>query len=353
MRSRSTRVVIAALAVIGSTLVAAPAAQGWIDPDLSVTSVTLGRASVAVSGMNMVAVPVTLKASYAASVPPGNKKVLGVVLNRSGGVGPIDFLVAGELVRTAGTAQNGTWTGSLKVPSTANGTFKVSGVVEGDSYDGDNDGSKPSPTPFAGPSIAIRGVHIPKIGVSVVPRVVPFGAPYQIRAAIYDSTTGKAYGTRILLQVVRSNLCAEYDAGSKYTNTAGLLVTNFEGSGGDVNHCVRVRGPYVDQLAFHFYPLRPGIVSAAPAKTSAPVGEIVPVNGSVKGGYFPTPRPVALQRLDGSVWHVVSTATVRQSGRITLTAQPARAGNITYRVSLPAFAYYQAGVSKTFVIRGI
>ncbi|MDX6279199.1 MAG: hypothetical protein QOH03_270, partial [Kribbellaceae bacterium] len=231
MRIRSTRLMIAALAVIGSTMAAMPAAQAMPpDPDLSVTSVALGRASVAVSGMNMVPVPVTLKARYAPGGLPGDHRVLAVVLERSGGVGPINLIVAGNLVRTVGTAQDGTWTGNLNVPSTANGTFKVSGVVEGDSYTGD-DGSKPGPTPFAGPSIAIRGVHIPKIGVSVVPRVVPFNAAYQVRAAIYDSATVKAYGTRILLQVVRSNLCAEYDAGSKYTNTAGLLVTNFAGLG--------------------------------------------------------------------------------------------------------------------------
>lgn len=352
MRIRSIQVVIAALAVIASTMVAIPAAQAMPpDPDLSVTSVTLARTSVAVSGMNLYPVAVTLKASYPPSSPPDGHKVLSVVLQRSGGVGPINLIVAGDLVRTAGTAQSGTWTGSLKVPSTANGTFKVSGVVEFDSYTGD-DGSKPGPTPFAGPSIAILGVHIPKIGVSVVPRIVPFNAAYQVRAAIYDSATGKAYGTRILLQVVRNNLCAEYDAGSKYTNTAGLLVTNFEGLGGDVNHCVRVRGKYVDQLAFHFYPLRPGIVTAAPAKPSAPVGEVVLVNGSVKGGYSQTPRPVTLQRLYGSVWRGVSSATVRQSGRITLTAQPPYVGNVTYRVYLPTFGHYQAGASKTFVIRG-
>ncbi|WP_344843080.1 hypothetical protein [Kribbella ginsengisoli] len=352
MRSRSTGVVIAALAVIASTMVAAPAAQAMPpDPDLSVTSVTLGRTSVAVSGMNMYPVAVTLKASYPPSSPPTAHKVLAVILERSGGVGPINLIVAGNLVRTVGTAQNGTWTGNLNVPSTANGTFKVSGVVEGDSYTGD-DGSKPGPTPFAGPSLAIRGVHIPKIGVSVVPRVVPFNAAYQVRAAIYDSATGKAYGTRILLQVVRSNLCAEYDAGSKYTNTAGLLVTNFPGAGGDVNHCVRVRGPYVDQLAFRFYPLRPGIVSAAPAKPSAPAGQVVLVNGSVKGGYFPVPRPVTLQRLYSTGWRGVSSSTVRQSGRITLTAQPPSVGNFTYRVYLPTFQHYQAGAGKTFVIRG-
>jgi hypothetical protein len=294
---------------------------------------------------------VTLKARYAPAVPPDSHKLLAVVLERSGGVGPSNLIVAGDLLRTAGTAQNGTWTGNLNVPSTANGTFKVTGVVGSVNYDG-GDGSMIGPTPFAGPSIAIRGVHIPKIGVSVVPRVVPFKAPYQIRAAIYDSTTGKAYGTRILLQVTRANLCFEYDVGSKPTNAAGLLVTNFEGVYGDTGHCVRVRGKYVDTLSFHFTPLRPGVVTAAPAKTSAPVGELVPVNGSVKGNFSEQPRPVVLQRLYGTEWRVVSTATVRQSGRITLTAQPAYVGNISYRVSLPAFHQYQAGVSKTFVIRG-
>ncbi|MDX6264749.1 MAG: hypothetical protein QOH84_6437 [Kribbellaceae bacterium] len=349
MRSRSTRVVIAALAVIGSMMAAVPAAQAVPEPELSVTAVTLGRTSVAVSGLNTVPVPVTLKAGYASTAPWTETMVLAVVLTRSGGAGPLNLIVAGDLKRTAGTVQNGTWTGSLNVPSTANGTFKVSGVVRGTNFDGSN-GDMVSPTPFAGPSIAIRGVHIPKIGVSVVPRVVPFKAPYQVRAAIYDSATGKAYGTRILLQVTRSNLCFEYDAGSRYTNAAGLLVTNFEGVYGDTGHCVRVRGKYVDTLSFHFYPLRPGIVTAVPAKTSAPVGTIVPVTGSVKGSARLC--PVTLQRLSGSLWRGVSSATVRDSGRITLTAQPPSVGAHSYRVSFPTCGRYQAGVSKTFVIRG-
>ncbi|MDX6283487.1 MAG: hypothetical protein QOH03_4558, partial [Kribbellaceae bacterium] len=96
---------------------------------------------------------------------------------------------------------------------------------------------------------------------------------------------------------------------------------------------------------------RPGIVTAAPAKTSVPAGETVLVNGSAKGGYAPVPRPATLQRLYGSVWRGVSSATVRQSGRITLTAPPAPVGTISYRVYLPAFGHYQAGASKTFVIR--
>ncbi|MEV8377368.1 hypothetical protein AB0P21_31805 [Kribbella sp. NPDC056861] len=343
------RVLIAALAVIGSTTITLPA-TAEPEPWLTITAVTLGRSAVAVSGMNTVAVPITVKAGYASDDPWTVRMPLFVTLKRTGGIGPIDLIVAGDLSRTAGTVRNGTWTGSLNVPSTANGTFKVTGVGRTTNYD-DSDGSMPSPTPFDGPSIAITGVHLPKLGVAVIPRVVPFGAAYQLKAAIYDSATGRPYGTRILLQVVRDNLCAEYDAGSKYTTTAGILVTNFAGVGGDVNHCVRIRGRYVDVRSLHFTPLRPGIVAAAPRMTSVEVGMVVEVNGSVAGRSYRC--QVDLQRLYGATqWRMVSSGSVRASGRFTLRAQPPYAGNLRYRVALPTCGRYQAGVSKSFVIRG-
>ncbi|WBQ05398.1 hypothetical protein [Kribbella sp. CA-293567] len=350
MGTSTARILTAVLAVIGSTLAAVPAAQAVPDPELTVTAVTLGRASVAVSGLNTVAVPVTVKAGYDSDQPWVEKALLNVVLKRTGGSGPVDLIVAGELKRTAGTARNGTWTGSLHVQSTANGTFQVDGVVGGTNYDG-SDGSMVSPTPFAGPRIAITGVHQPKLGVSVIPRVVPFGSAYQVKAAVYDSATGKPYGTRILLQVVRSNLCVEYDAGSRYASTAGLLVTNFEGVYGDVNHCVRIRGRYVDVLKLPFTPLRPGLVAAVPRLTSAPVGTVVEVDGSVAGRTYRC--RVELQRLYGSTqWRAVGSASVRASGRFTLKAQPAYVGNIHYRAFFPACHHYQQGVSRSFVIRG-
>jgi hypothetical protein len=348
MAMRTARVVVATLAMLGS--VAVPAARAVPDPQLTVTAVTLGRATVAVSGLNTVAVPVTVEAGYDTTDPRYDNLLLNVILKRSGGSGPVGLIVAGELKRTAGSVRSGTWTGSLNVQSTANGTFKVDGVGRGANYDG-SDGSMVSPTPFAGPSIAITGVHVPKIGVSVIPKVIPFGSAYQLKAAVYDSATGKPYGSRILLQVVRDNLCFEYDAGSRYTTPGGILVTSFPGKGGDVYHCVRIRGRYVDTLSLGFYPLRPGVVSAVPAKTSAPVGTIVGVDGSVAG--LTARCPVALQRLYGSTqWRGVSSAVVRQSSRYTLNAQPAYAGNIHYRVSFLTCGRYQAGVSKSFVIRG-
>jgi hypothetical protein len=186
----------------------------------------------------------------------------------------------------------------------------------------------------------------------VIPRVVPFGAGFQVKAAIYDSTTGKPYGNRVLLQIQNDNLCIEYDAGSKYTDAAGILVASFPAAAADYVSCVRVRGKFFDTIGTTFLVRRPGVVGATPSKTSAKVGTIVPVNGSVRDA--PVGCAVALQRLyAGSQWRGVSTGTVRASGRFTVNAQPPYVGNVSYRVSLPTCGRYQAGVSKTFVIRGI
>jgi hypothetical protein len=348
---------MAALAGMVSVLVVAPVATATAvpgdaqspDPKLTVTDVELGRTAVAVSGLNRVAVPVTVKAGY--DSPLAQNTRLNVFLKRSGGIGAVSLMIAGHLTRTAGPPTNGTWTGTVDVPSTANGTFKVFGVLPGEVFDG-SDGGYVSETPFDGPSIAVTGSHQPKLGVSVIPRVVPFGSGFQVKAVIYDSTTGKPYGNRILLQIQNDNYCVEQDAGSKYTDAAGILVASFPAAAADFLTCVRVRGKDFDTLRTGWWVLRPGIVSAAPSKTSAKVGTIVPVNGTVRGLSFDC-AVVLQRRYAGSQWRGVSTAKVRRSGRFTLNAQPPYAGNVSYRVSLPTCKVFQAGVSKTFVIRGI
>ncbi|MEU4390916.1 hypothetical protein [Kribbella sp. NPDC023855] len=343
------------LAAIGSALLgmaallvapsatAAPATAESPDPNLTVKSVTLGRSTVLVSGLNRVAVGVTVKASYKS----GTETPLNVFFKRTGGVGPLQHMIAGELKRTGGTLNDGTWTGTVDVPSTANGTFKVYGVLPGYMLPGD----MTTETPVDGPSIAVTGVHLPKLAVQVIPRVVPFGSAYQVKAVIYDSATGKPYGVRLPLQVVNDNLCVEYDAIPRYTDTAGVLITTFPAAAADSLNCVRVRGRYFDTIARFFFPLRPGIVAATPSKTSVPVSTLVPVNGSVAGA--PYRCPVLLQRLHGrTAWRLANQSTVRQSGRFTVVAQPPNLGNNSYRVYFPTCDRFQAGYSRTFAIQG-
>ena len=328
---------------------AVPEKTSFVDPNLKVTSVTLGRTSVVVSGLNTVAVPVTVVGGYTTT---GSYTIyLNVFLDRTGGTGPARYMVAALLTLTSGTNESGTWTGFLYVPSTANGTFKVNGVMEGQIIDGSN-GSMTTPTPFAGPTITVTGVHLPKIGVSIIPKVVPFGSAYKARVAITDATTGKPYGSRINVQITFDNLCVEYDGDRYLTNTAGVVERSFPAGAADALNCVRLRGRAFDTAGLHWWVARPGIVAATPSKTSVKVGTIVPVNGSVAGA--PARCPVILQRLYGAtVWRGVSQAVVRQSGRFTVLAQPPYVGNVIYRVYVPRCWQYQAGYSKPFTIRGL
>ncbi|MGW6281955.1 hypothetical protein [Kribbella sp. NPDC055071] len=342
-----------AVPMVGLLLGALPtAAQAAPNPNLHVTSVTLSRANVVVSGTNTVPATVTVKGGYDSTDPSDQKLTLYVILERAGGTGPLHYLFSTDLPRTAGTVQDGTWSGPVNVPSTANGTFKVTGVFAGTF--GANPGDMTDPTPYAGPSIAVKGNDIPKITAKVTPKIVPFNKPFSITWAVTNSATGKAYGSKIKVVLGGDNVCAE-NFGPGYTNltgTNGLITKSYPAGAANFLNCLILPGNPSGINGLGFFVARPGIVAAAPSKTSAPVGSLVPVNGSVAGP--PSGCPVNLQRLYGATaWRTVGTTKVRQSGRFTLTAQPAYKGPISYRVSFPACTPYVAGVSKAFSIRGL
>jgi hypothetical protein len=337
--------------LVGLLLGAMPtAAQADPNPDLHVDSVTLNKTSVAVSGLNTAPVTVTVKGGYDSSSDPDI--TFFVILERTGGTGQNTVMLSTNLPRTAGSVENGTWSGPLKVPSTANGTFKVSGVFAGAYNPGGGDTT--DPTPYDGPSIAVTGTHIPKITASVIPSVVPFGSNFKIRWAVTDSATGKPYGSRLKLIIESDNFCTDY-VGPYETDLSdvnGVVTKSYGSSVGNLLQCLLLPGDPVAGGWLSFFVPRPGIVAATPSKTSAPVGSLVPVNGSVAGA--PVNCPVNLQRLYGATqWRTVGTAKVRSSGRFTVNAQPAYQGQIPYRVSFPACNNYVAGVSKTFYIRGL
>ncbi|WP_433013082.1 hypothetical protein [Kribbella sp. CA-294648] len=210
---------MAAVLLTAPSAVAAPSAAQTPDPDLIIKSVTLGRSTVLVSGLNRVAVGVTVKAEYRVDGPQDPLQ-LNVYLKRTGGVGPLGYMVARYLELTAGTVRDGTYTGTLSVPSTANGTFTVEWVMRGNLHID----MPQSYALFAGPSIAVTGVHVPKLVAQVIPRVVPFGSPYQVKTAIYDTATGKPYGTKIPVGLAADDILCHLSAiHSGRTTTAGIL----------------------------------------------------------------------------------------------------------------------------------
>jgi hypothetical protein len=337
--------------LVGLLLGAMPSAEAAPDPNLTVTDVTLSRTTVAVSGLNLVPVTVTVKAGYDSTEPGDQDATLFVILQRTGGTGPLRYMFSTNLKRTAGTLNNGTWTGPLNVPSTANGTFKVTGVMP--RTFGLSTGDTTEPTPFAGPSVTVAGYHLPKITASVSPRIVPFGSPYSIRWAVTDAATGKPYATRITVLLGIDNECAEYAGGLIVrTDTNGLVTRYYKAADANAVNCLRLSGKPFDISGLGLVVARPGIVSAVPSKTAVPVGTIVAVNGNVLGP--PVGCKVILQRLYGATqWRGVSVGNVRQSGRFTVYAQPAYKGLIPYRVYFPGCYQYQPGLSKVFSIRGL
>jgi hypothetical protein len=338
--------VLAALLAAPVVLAVFPAgAQAAPDPDLKIDSITLNKTSVAVSGLNTAPVTVTVKGTYGVDT----NTPVNVILERTGGSGQERTLFSTNLPHLT----NGTWSGPLQVPSTANGTFKVTGVLTGPFFPGS--GSMTDPTPYAGPSLAVTGTHQPKVSASVSPKVVPFGSRYSIKWAVTDSQTGKPYGSKVRVALGTDNLCAEY-WGPGYTNvtgTNGVVTQSHPASEAEWVNCLLLPGNPASVGGLGLVVARPGIVSAAPSKTSARVGTIVPVNGAVQGA--PSACNVYLQRLYGATqWKTVSPAgDIRSSsGKFTLNAQPAYKGLIPYRVYFPKCYNYLAGVSKAFYIRG-
>jgi hypothetical protein len=347
---RRVLVTLLAASVVGFSLVGAPAVQAATDPKLKVTDVAISRTAVAVSGLNTVPVQIRVRGGYDSTDPADANLTLVAFLERTGGTGPLTLMISTTLLRVSGTTPDGVWAGPVNVPSTANGTFKVSGVRTGPFLPGG--GSMIDPTPFNGPTLAVAGFHLPKFSAKVTPKVVPFGSGFSITWAVADSATGKPYGTRLRVLLAVDADCLEGGGQPFLTSTAGLVTKAYPASAADTFQCLRIPGNPISIAGIALTVARPGIVSAVPSRASAPVGTVVPVNGNVLGP--PVGCLVHLQRLMGATqWRTVSSGSVRASGRFTVTAQPAYKGLIPYRVYFPTCHRYQAGLSRTFYIRGL
>lgn len=310
-------------------------------------TVTLSKGSVAVSSLNTVPVTVTVEGSYA-DLPYNN--VVYVQFKRTSGPGPLTEFSSMPLALVDGDGTPGLWQGTVNVPSTASGSVEPT-AVDGYEFVAGNPPNAPAPV-ASPPVLVVNGVHIPKLTSLVTPKVVPYDKPWTVRYTVTDSATGKPYGTRLKLQTGHEERCLEKnESTSVLSDTNGNYVQAWAAQAyGDVTSCLRIPGKpgWISRLVTPVW--RPAAITAAPSKTSAPVGTIVPVNGSVFNG---SNCQVVLQRLYGATaWRAVGTSTVRLSGRFTLNAQPSYRGNISYRAYLPTCRDKVAGTTKPFVIRG-
>ncbi|MFF1818131.1 hypothetical protein ACFVWG_12600 [Kribbella sp. NPDC058245] len=334
---------LVALLTAGLTLSGAPAAHA-ADPPVSVT---LSRSSVAVSSLNTVPVTVTVEGSY---TELSFTKDLFVQFKRISGIGPLTEISSMPLPLVEGDGTPGVWKGTVNVPSTANGTLQAT-MVDGYEFVAGEPASAPVPVANL-PKLTVSGVHIPKVISLLTPKVVPYDKPWTVRYTVLDSQTGKPYGTRLKLLFGFEQRCLENSPGETVlSDTSGNFTRAFPANRyGDYTSCLEIPGKPT-KIAYLETPVkRPADITAAPSKTTAPVGTIVPVNGSVVEG---ANCQVILQRLYGaSAWRAVSSSAVRVSGRFTLNAQPSYKGNTPYRVYLPTCFDKVAGTTRPFTIRG-
>ncbi|MFC9687028.1 hypothetical protein ACFTSF_00690 [Kribbella sp. NPDC056951] len=339
MKNRRLLAALVATPLTFMTLGTATVAQA-AGPDLKVGSLVLSRGSVAVSSLNTVPVTVTMTGS----AKPSDYDTFYVEF--TGGQRDL-YSMPMKLIK--GTLDDGTWQGVVNVPSTANGTIKVTRVIAGSFFFGCTQCTFDYPVPVNGPTLAVTGVHIPKIVGTSTPKVVPIGKPVAITWTITDSQTGKPYGTRIKTWPGKDNTCTEGIPDVVLTDVNGRLTLQDKSNYG--LYCLRIPGNPGPIAGDAILVKSSTTVAATPSKTSAPVGTIVPVNGTAP---YAAGCTINLQRLYGaSQWRTVGTAKVRTSARFTLNAQPAYKGNIPYRAQLPACYDIVAATSKPFTIKGI
>ncbi len=315
-----------------------------VDPALTIHSVTLSRAAVAVSGLNVVPVEVRVSASY----DPARPDVpLSVMLDRAAPGGSLLWMTASNLPRVSGTAAAGVWAGTLHVPSTAGGSFKVTGVAAG--FDSPGTPLMTEPTPFDGPTLAITGLHQPKITATTYPNPVPVGSAYALGGKVVDSATGLPYPTRITVEIGVDNTCVEYGGVKISSTTAGTFAHRLPASSAEWVNCAQLKNgtTFIEGVAV--LSRRPGELGAWPSATSGRVGTSIPVYGTARNAKL---CPVELQRLRGSTqWRQVALSRVRESGRITLLAPLTEAGAPIFRVYLPRCKNYVDAATTPFGIR--
>lgn len=321
----------------------ATAAPLAVDPALTVHSVTLSRSSVAVSGLNVVPVEVRVSASYDPAVPD---VPLSVLLDRTAAGGSLPRMAASNLPRVSGTAASGVWGGTLFVPSTAGGSFKVTAVSAG--FDSPVNPIMTEPTPFDGPTLSVTGVHQPRITVTTYPNPVPQGSSYALGGTVIDSATGLPYATTIPVEIGVDNTCVEYTRPVVRTTTAGKFAYRLPAAAAEGGNCAILANAGTFIAGITVTPVRVGWIGAAPSATRGTVGAPVGVHGKTNGTFC----PVQLQRLRGDTqWRTVAVARVRQSGRFTLLAPLPVAGTLIFRAYLPGCTSVSAAAGRPFLIR--
>jgi hypothetical protein len=278
-------------------------------------------------------------------------------LAATGGTGSVRTYFTGSTL-ASGTAADGVYALTFFLPSTADGTWTVTGA--------EACSATPATQPVSSDtSFTVTGHHQPRMSWAVVPTPVPAAHPdFAVKGRVYDVDTGAG--------MPGVTVGANQDTGCLYdnqgeapafldpklvTNSGGYFILTERGYTG--LQCIAIggtpgRNPDHFSLFVWFRTFvnayRPS-VSATATAPSVRAGAVDPVAGRVVGGVEGC--SIALQRLSGaSAWRTESTGRLRDSLRFTLAARPPGSGRFVYRAYFPRCRnpHQVAASSSRFII---
>jgi hypothetical protein len=343
---------VPALLVSAGPAGAAPAAD-TTPPELK--SIELSHTAVTVSGLQTVMLDVRVRLTDETGVEPTSDGV-GGTLPLVAFSETLNNFAALEL--TEGTPQDGIWTGQVAVTSAWQGTVRVRHVA---AYDKAWNLLDIDPDTVIDPAtVQVTSSHRPGIDMTF-PEPAKRGKPVVMTVRVWDTDTGRPWPNAPLV-IGNDNGCVE--SGFRVngrTGSTGTFRRTVPANQAGALHCVWVPGTSRKPVggqddrtiiaidAAHLRYVR-YTVSAGPAKTAAPAGSSVDVNGSVsplnKG------KVIRLQRYTGGTWKNVNTGRIRASGRYTVVATPPGRASYSYRVYAPGDGLAVGGSSKAFTVRG-
>lgn len=181
-----------------------------------VRDIRFSRASVAVAGLAVVPVTVSVRLTDASGVEeipydmnPSPRLTLSPVPGFQSRLQPV-------LSRTSGTARDGTWSATVHVPSTWNGTVRVVSVGAADRV---GNVLSRELTAAQAPKLRVRGTHRPALTFHYA---LLAGGGFRIHGRAYFTDTGRPIG--------RKALATAYDSGCDFDGAAvNNIVTDARG----------------------------------------------------------------------------------------------------------------------------
>jgi hypothetical protein len=235
-RRAAAAVVLTGVLVAGGPLPAGAALPHDTTPP-RIQDISFSRGSVAVSGLRLVPVRVSVRLTDPSGVvpaSPGLHPTPGLTL---GPVPGFQSLLRPTLTRTSGTATDGVWSATVNVPSTWHGSVRVTSV---DAVDGVGNVRSGALTGARSPVLRVRGTHRPALAFDYA--LLP-GGGFRVHGRAFFSDTGKPLARTALATAYDSN--CDLDGGAAndiVTDRRGRYEKRWPDGDGAAAGCVALIG---------------------------------------------------------------------------------------------------------------